>query len=308
MSRELRANVEEYLRIRRALGFQLDDHGRLLAAFIDHLERIGASTPTVDAALQWATAPQGVQPFRWKQRLSVVRGFARYLHGLDPAVPVPPSDLLVYRRRRPTPSVMSDSDITRLLSAASQRPRPLTAATYHTLFGLMAVTGMRVGEAVGLDVDDVDLDSGVIVIRETKHHKARRIPVHPTTVAALCRYSQLRQHPCPRPTVPCFFVSSRAGRITTRRARAMFARLVDHAGLQPRAGARPRVHDLRHSFAVATLLDWYRDGTDVTARMPLLSAYLGHVGPASTYWYLQATPELLGVAAQWLEQHQGQRS
>jgi len=160
MSRELRANVEEYLRIRRALGFQLDDHGRLLSAFIDHLERIGASTPTVDAALQWATAPQGVQPCRWKQRLSVVRGFARYLHGLDPAVPVPPSDLLVYRRRRPTPYVMSDTDITRLLSAAAQRPRPLTAATYHTLVGLMAVTGMRVGEAVGLDVDDVDLDSG----------------------------------------------------------------------------------------------------------------------------------------------------
>ena len=123
MSRELRAKVEEYLRIRRALGFQLDDHGRLLSAFIDHLERIGASTPTVEAALQWATAPQGVQPFRWKQRLSVVRGFARYLHGLDPAVPVPPSDLLVYRRRRPTPYVMSDTDITRLLvggSAASQ--------------------------------------------------------------------------------------------------------------------------------------------------------------------------------------------
>jgi integrase/recombinase XerD len=112
----------------------------------------------------------------------------------------------------------------------------------------------------------------------------------------------------PQPRVQCFFVSSRAGRITTRRARAMFARLVDHAGLQPRAGARARVHDLRHSFAVATLLDWYRDGADIAARMPLLSAYLGHVGPASTYWYLQATPELLAVAAQWLEQHNGQRS
>jgi integrase len=211
MSRELRANVEEYLRIRRALGFPLDDHGRLLSAFIDHLERIGASTPTVDAALQWATAPQGVQPFRWKQRLSVVRGFARYLHGLDPAVPVPPSDLLVYRRRRPTPSVMSDSDITRLLSAASQRPRPLTAATYHTLFGLMAVTGMRVGEAVGLDVDDVDLDSGVIVIRETKHHKARRIPVHPTTVEALRRYSQLRQTSVP-PTDSALLLRLQPGR------------------------------------------------------------------------------------------------
>jgi integrase/recombinase XerD len=173
---------------------------------------------------------------------------------------------------------------------------------------LMAVTGMRVGEAVGLDVDDVDLDSGVIVIRETKYHKARRIPVHPSTVAALRQYSQLRQQLCPRPRVPCFFVSSRAGRITTRRARAMFARLVDDAGLQPRAGARPRMHDMRHSFAVSTLLDWCRDGADVAARMPVLSAYLGHVGPASTYWYLQATPELLGVAAQWLEQHAGQRS
>jgi integrase/recombinase XerD len=145
MSRELRAKVEEYLRIRRALGFQLEDHGRLLLAFIDHLERMGASTPTVEAALQWATAPQGVQPFRWKQRLSVVRGFARYLHGLDPAVPIAPSDLLIYRRRRPTPYVMSDADITGLLSAAAQRPRPLTAATYHMLVGLMAVTGYAGG-------------------------------------------------------------------------------------------------------------------------------------------------------------------
>ena len=153
MSRELRAKVEEYLRIRRALGFKLEDHARSLSAFIDLLERIGASTPTVEAALQWATAPQGVQPFRWKQRLSVVRGFARYLHGLDPAVPVPPSDLLVRRRRRPTPYEISGTDITRLISPASQRPRPLTVATYHTLVGLMAVTrdGMRVGEAIGLD-------------------------------------------------------------------------------------------------------------------------------------------------------------
>ncbi len=173
----------------------------------------------------------------------------------------------------------------------------------------MAVTGMRVGEAVGLDVDDVDLDSGVIVIRETKHHKARRIPVQPDHCRGVAPAIPNCANICAlRPRVLCFFVSSRAGRITTRRARAMFARLVEHAGLQPRAGARPRVHDLRHSFAVATLLDWYRDGTDITARMPLLSAYLGHVGPASTYWYLQATPELLAVAAQWLEQHNGARS
>ena len=167
---------------------------------------------------------------------------------------------------------------------------------------------MRVGEAVGLDTGDVDLAAGVIVIRETKFNKSRRIPLRPSTVAVLRDYLQLRQRLCPAPKALCFFVSSRAGRITTRRARAMFARLVEAARLEPRTGTPPRVHDLRHSFAVATLLDWYRDGADVTARMPLLSAYLGHVGPASTYWYLQATPELLAVAAQWLEQHKGQRS
>jgi integrase/recombinase XerD len=243
MSSQLRTRAEEYLRIRRALGFKLEDHARSLSAFIDYLERIGASTLTIGAALGWATAPQGVQPWRWKQRLSIVRGFARYLHGLDPTVAVPPSDLLVDRRRRPTPYVMTGTDIDKLLSAALQRPGPLAAATYHTLIGLLAVTGMRISEAVGLDIDDVDLEAGVIVIRQTKYHKARRIPVHPSTVEELGRYSQLRRQLCPQPKVSCFFVSGRAGRLTTRRARAMFARVVDQAGLQPRAGARPRVED-----------------------------------------------------------------
>jgi integrase len=175
------------------------------------------------------------------------------------------------------------------------------------LFGLLAATGMRVGEAVGLDTGDVDLVAGVIVIRETKFNKSRRIPLRPSTVAVLRDYLQLRQRLCPAPKALCFFVSSRAGRITARRAQAMFARLVETAGLEPRTGTHPRVHDLRHSFAVATLLDWYRDGADIDARMPLLSAYLGHVSPVSTYWYLQATPELLAVAARRLEQHNGAR-
>jgi len=199
----------------------------------------------------------------------VVRGFARYLHALDPAVPVPPSDLLVYRRRRPTPHLFSDTDITRLLSAAAARPRPLSAATYYALFGLLAATGMRVGEAVGLDTGDVDLAAGVIVIRETKFNKSRRIPLRPSTVAVLRDYLQLRQRLCPAPKALCFFVSSRAGRITTHRAQAMFARLVEAAGLEPRTGTHPRVHDLRHSFAVATLLDWYRDGAEYRT-MPMV--------------------------------------
>ena len=208
----------------------------MLPAFVSYLEHTGASTFTVEAALGWATQPPGVQPYRWKQRLSVVRGFARYLHALDPAVPVPPSDLLVYRRRRPTPHLFSDTDITRLLSAAAARPRPLSAATYYALFGLLAATGMRVGEAVGLETGDVDLAAGVIVIRETKFNKSRRIPLRSSTVAVLRDYLQLRQRLCPAPKALCFFVSSRAGRITTRRAQAMFARLVKVAGLEPGPG------------------------------------------------------------------------
>jgi integrase/recombinase XerD len=221
VSAELRARAEKYLRIRRVLGVKLEDHARPLPASIDHLERIGATTPTIEAALEFATEPRDARPFRRKQRLSVVRGFLRWLHGLDPVVPVPSSDLLAYRRHRPTPYVMSGDDITVLLDAAmsgdditvlldaaSRRPRPLSAATYHTLFALLTVTGMRVGEAVGLDIDDVDLDTGVITIRETKHRKQRRIPVHPTVVEALRDYVRPRHRLCPRPKQPCFFVSS----------------------------------------------------------------------------------------------------
>lgn len=294
--------VEDYLSVRRALGFKLVAHGNLLVDFVDQLDQTGTSALTIEAALAWATKPQGVQPYRWKQRLTVIRGFAIYLNALDPATEVPPADLLAYRRQRPTPYLFSDADIAALLAAAGDLGNVPRAATYRTLFGLIAATGMRCGEALALDRDDVDLDTGVLTIRLTKFNKSRRVPLHRSTLAAVRGHLDERDRLYPRPVQPSLFVSTTGTRLADRRVRAVFADLVDQSGLKPRFGSgRPTIHSLRHSFAVATLLDWYRDGADVASRMPLLSAYLGHVSPASTYWYLQATPELLSLAAQRLE-------
>jgi len=288
--------------VRRALGFKLVAHGNLLVDFVDQLDQTGTSALTIEAALAWATKPQGVQPYRWKQRLTVIRGFAIYLNALDPATEVPPADLLAYRRQRPTPYLFSDADIAALLAAAGDLGNAPRAATYRTLFGLIAATGMRCGEALALDRDDVDLDTGVLTIRLTKFNKSRRVPLHRSTLAAVRGHLDERDRLYPRPVQPSLFVSTTGTRLADRRVRAVFADLVDQSGLKPRFGSgRPTIHSLRHSFAVATLLDWYRDGADVASRMPLLSAYLGHVSPASTYWYLQATPELLSLAAQRLE-------
>ena len=294
--------VEDYLSVRRALGFKLVAHGNLLVDFVDQLDQTGTSALTIAAALAWATKPQGVQPYRWKQPLTVIRAFAIYLNALDPATEVPPADLLAYRRQRPTPSLFSDADIAALLAAAGDLGNAPRAATYRTLFGLIAATGMRCGEALALDRDDVDLDTGVLTIRLTKFNKSRRVPLHRSTLAAVRGHLDERDRLYPRPVQPSLFVSTTGTRLADRRVRAVFADLVDQSGLKPRFGSgRPTIHSLRHSFAVATLLDWYRDGADVASRMPLLSAYLGHVSPASTYWYLQATPELLSLAAQRLE-------
>lgn len=298
--------VEDYLSVRRALGFKLDAHEKLLADFVDDLDRVGASTVTIDAALAWAIKPQGVNPYRWRQRLSVIRGFAIYLHAIDPATEVPPANLLAYRRQRPTPYLFSDADIGALLDAADGLTHRLRAATHHALFGLIAATGLRCGEALALDRDDVDFDTAMLAVRQAKFNKSRLLPLDPSTVTALSDYALQRDRLCPRPLQPSFFISTVGSRLGDRCVRAVFVGMVNRAGLEPRFGSRqPRIHDLRHSFAVATLLDWYRDGADVAAKMPLLSAYLGHVSPASTYWYLQASPELVVVAQKLLEQPAG---
>jgi integrase/recombinase XerD len=298
----------DYLAVRRALGFKLRGHDRLLADFLDYLQRSGETTITVGAAVGWATAPTNVSPVRWAQRLSVVRGFARHLHCIDPATEVPPADVVACRRPRQTVHLFSQVDITRLVQAAATLRPALRAATHEAFFGLLAVTGMRIGEAIALDVDDVDLDAGVIAVRDAKFGKHRRLPLHDTTVAALGGYARLRDDLSPTPKAPSFFVSTRGTRLLDVCVHAVFNRLIDALELESQPGSgRPRVHGLRHSFAVATVRDWYRQGADPTGKLSVLSAYLGHADPAYTYWYLQACPELLGLAAERLDRWEQQR-
>jgi integrase/recombinase XerD len=298
----LASRVDDYLALRRAAGYRLDAHGRLLPQFVSYLDAVGASTVTVEAALAWAMSSTNAGQPQARIRLSIVRGFARYLQAFDPAAQVPPTNLLPDLRRRAAPYLYSEPEIMALLAATTGLRPALRAATYHTLFGLVAVTGIRGGEALKLERDDVDLDVGLLTIRNSKFNKSRRLALHPSTVTALLDYERVRAKLCPQPQTPTFFVSPSGTSVSPNGMRTVFRQLVNDVGLQPRSGSRPpRIHDLRHSFAVTTLTEWYRDGVDVAARMPLLSAYLGHSKPASTYWYLQAAPELLGLAAGRLE-------
>jgi integrase/recombinase XerD len=300
----LRAAVGDYLATRRALGFKLHAHERLLRSFVSYLQRRGADRITIDLAVEWATQPADTDPLWWSRRLSVVRGFARHMHALDPDTEIPPADLLPMRAGRITPHLYSPADIAALLQVAGARRHRLHTATCQTLIGLLAVTGMRVGEACRLNRADVDLDAGVLTITGSKYGKSRQVPVHASTVAALRAYAELRDRLSPKPTPPSFFVSTRNTRLRVGNVCAKFTALVHEASIQmPPGRRRIRIHDLRHSFAVATLLDWYREGVDTQARLPLLTTYLGHVDPKSTYWYLQAAPELLALAAQRLERH-----
>ena len=179
---------------------------------------------------------------------------------------------------------------------------PLSALTYPTLFGLIAVTGMRVGEAIGLDRADVDLETGLIVVRHAKFNKSRQLPLDPSTVSALRAFAQQRDRLRPNPKASSFFVSLRGTRLDPTRVHRVFAQLVGRLNLPAHPGSgRPRIHDLRHTFAVMTLRDWYRGGFDVGSKLPLLSAYLGHVDPTTSYWYFQAVPELMAAAAERLQ-------
>lgn len=296
--------LADYLSVRRAMGYRLERAGKLLAQFVDHLDDAGVVTVTVEHAVAWATLPTDGSINWHAHRLSVVRGFATYLSTIDPATEVPPTDLLPERNKRATPYLYSDDEIAALLAATSILQGALRTATYHTLLGLLSVTGMRIGEAIRLDSGDLDVRAGLLVVRSTKFGKHRQLPLHPTTTRALTGYLQLRDRNCPESDTPALLVSTAGTRLLYCNVHWTFRKLVGHAGLTPRsASCRPRIHDLRHSFAVNSLLDGYRTGADVQARLPLLSTYLGHIHPANTYWYLSAAPELLALAGQRLEAH-----
>lgn len=298
----LRQALHDYLAIRRRLGFELKDDGRLLEQFVCFLEQAGAARVTTELALIWARQPIGAHPSRWRERLGIVRGFARYLATLDPGSDVPATDLLPAHRPRVTPYLYSPAEIAALMGAARGLASPLRAATYETLIGLLACSGLRPGEALALDRGDVDLAEGTLHVRAGKQRRQREVPLHESAVRALSEYARLRDRRSPRPATPAFFVSTQGKRLSRRWFNRTYSELIERAGLEGRGErCRPRPHDLRHSFAVRTLLDWHRAGVDVDRKMPLLSTYLGHVKPASTYWYLQAAPELLQLVSQRLE-------
>jgi len=241
----------------------------------------------------------------WARRLAMVRGFARHLKAIDPATEVPPLGVLPHRCRRAAPYLYSDVDVAALMDAARALRSPLRAATYETVIGLLAVTGMRSGEALRLERDHLDWDEGVLTVWNSKFQKSRALPLHPTTMKALRSYAQLRDELCPHPNAPSFFITTTGTRLG-RSFNKVFAGLVRSAGLDY-SGRRPRPHDLRHRFAVRTRIEWYRAGVDVDAHMPLLSTYLGHSNPENTFWYLSAVPELLLLASQRLERAERRR-
>jgi integrase len=284
----------------------------MLAQFADYLHAAGAEHLTIGDAVSWAKQPAGAKRSWWAVRLSTVRAFARYLSALDPATEIPPAGLIPAQGHRVVPYIYSGDDIAKLLAAAGRLPTPHRADTYQTLIGLVAVTGMREGEAVRLDRDDVDLDEGLLTIRDSKFGKSRQIPIHASTIKALAGYAERRNARRYRrdgrrnrhlQSSASFFTSTTGTRLLRDNVATVFPILVHDAGglTWPANHRPPRLHDLRHSFAVNTLIDWYRQGVDVEARLPLLSTWLGHVHPKSTFWYLTAVPELLELVADRLD-------
>lgn len=294
--------AEDYLRLRRSLGHDLAEAHRLLPRFVIYLDAIAAPTVTIEAALAWAQQPESDPGSSvWPRRMTVARGFARHMAGIDARTEIPPLGLIPSRQRWRPPFIYSPADVAALTAQARSIRGRLPAATHGTVIGLLAATGMRVGEAIRLDRADIDWTAGVLLIRDSKFGKSRHVPVLGCTLAALKRYARARDQLCATPITPSFFVSMRGTRIIYPVVQQVFRRLCDTARVGAGSATRPRIHDLRHTFAVRTLLEWYRAGEDVEARLPTLSTYLGHRDPRSTYWYLSAAPELLALAAGRLE-------
>lgn len=298
-SREL----DRYLTIRRSLGYDLRTTERILRQFVAFAGRERAELVSTGLFLRWQGAFGKAKRQTWSRRLGTVRLFALWLHSLDQRHEVPPRALIPSRARRPRPYIYSDAEIRRIVEAAAKLPsiNGIRSLTYATLFGLIAVTGLRVSEALSLDVSDVDLETGVLAVRRGKLGKTRLLPLSGSTTAQLAAYAKERDRLLGS-TRKSFFVSDHGRRLTDCAARYNFAVVCQAIGLRPlqrsnRHGRGPRIHDLRHTFAVRSLVNWYRTGRDPAREMIKLTTYLGHQAPEHTYWYIEAIPELLELAS-----------
>jgi integrase len=297
--RKLSSHLEDYLKLRRQLGFKLKTAGRLLHDFAHFAKQERASFVTTKLALQWAIHPGNTSSTQRANRLGMVRRFAEYMSAIDPRTEVPSQKLLPYRFRRQDPYIFRDEEVIRLIEAIRgiDPSQKLKGTTYATLLGLLAVTGMRIGEAIGLGREDVDLDRALLTIRRAKGNKSRLVPLHPSAQRVLQQYARIRDNAFPQPLTQRFFVSENGTRLFHCTLHRWFLLVSRRIGLR-KPGERhgPRIHDLRHYFAIRTLLNWYRSNADVEVHLPELATYLGHVHVRHTYWYLSAVPELLKLA------------
>lgn len=304
----IRNSLIQYVAVRRALGTAFYEPALALDHFVDLLEREGAEFITTDLAMRWAMQPKLVERATWGRRLSQVRGFARWLSAIDSRNEIPPTRLLSSRRRRNPPHIYSEQEVDDLMAQAARlhSRSGMRALTYSTLIGLLVATGLRPGEAIHLDCADVDLVNGILSIRESKFGKSRFVPVDESTRDALARYAHGRDRLCSQRLSEAFLVGEHGKRLNACSVRSMFVRISRATGLRVatddgRNGYGPRLQDFRHSFATGRLVEWYRAGLDVTRELPKLAAYLGHVNVGLTYWYIEAVPELLELAARYLD-------
>jgi integrase len=303
----LRQALYEYLQLRRSLGFKMNDAGLQLPRFVHFMEQRQAEHITARLALEWARQSTTVQPAEWARRLGFVRGFARYRSATDAATEIPAAGLLPHRSTRARPYLYSEREIEQLLAAALRLPTawprtPLRPHLYHCLFGLLSVTGLRIGEALHLRVTDFDLDQALLTIRGAKLGRERLVPLHASTCAVLAAYLVQREQVFGDRASTYLFVSNRGHQLDGGDVHRTFYALSRQVGLRGQNDSfGPRLHDLRHRFAVNTLLRWYASGEDAARRLSVLSTYLGHVHVADTYWYLSAWPELMSQAMARLE-------
>lgn len=304
----LRQAAQEYLDMRRGLGFKLQKTGKALLEFVTFMEQHHASIITQALALAWAQQATNVQPSHWAQRLAFVRGFARHRSATDPRTQIPPQGLLPFQPKRARPYLYSDNEIQRLLDAALNMPfhferSELRPWTFHCLLGLLSVSGLRLGEARNLELQDVDLKAGILTIRGTKFGKSRLVPLHDSTCKVLADYIERRnRHWAKRPVSSYLFVSNWGNRLDGGDIHRTFYALSRQAGLRGASDSHgPRLHDMRHAFATSTLVHWYQSDQDPGRLLPILSAYLGHAHVADTQWYLSGSPELMQEAMRRLE-------
>jgi integrase/recombinase XerD len=301
--RALAGYLDDYLALRRALGCKLVRAERYLRQFLDYLGERQQDVLTVEVAADWVRQARHGSDAP-ALGMEAVRGFAAFLHAHDPAHEIPPAGLFPRRRLRAVPYLYSPADVAALQAAAGRLRGPLRADTYTVLIALLTVTGLRIGEALALDDDDIDTVEGMLLVRQDKAQSFRLVPLHPTALAELAGYRHRRDQAFPGRAATAVLASCTGDRLTYNAVHKTFTGLVSAAGLGPRTGrCRPVIHGLRHSYAVNMLAGWYRDGADVPARLPRLSTVMGHSGPASTYWYVSASPELMALAAQRLQAH-----